>query len=593
MNPISKLVARVRRRGGDSGLTLVELMISIVILGLVTSATVVALYSSLSSSNHITQRLRESNDAQIISAWLVRDAQAAGGTNPTSGAVDSTLGVTLNSGGGCATAGTPVVSFRWVDRTATTADTKVSAYSTDGTNLVRSQCVNGGAASVATLGQHVASATASCAPAANCPGLPTSVTVTITEAADSVTPTATFTYDLTASLRPDAHGLPTASNNLPVPLLALGASTCAGGDATGVAVTGSGSVAISGAAIINSSGISGCPAMHMQGGNNTEFAAGSLSILSPGVCNAQGGVTCPTPIPMATPLVDPLAGLLVPAVNCGGSNPATLNGAPLTVHPVDTTLSGAIANGVHVFCGNLTLGNTSTSVGGGALLYMPTGTVNVTGDATIEPMTAGPWANVAFWKAVGNTTAMSMNGGESISSTRGIFYAPSTVLSVSGGSDVSVQALIVQALLVGGNGTNVVLGSGTPVPVTTTTAPGPATTTTTVPGPTTTTTAPPPTTTVPPLTINDQGNITVARQTNFTVLIGFAGGASPYTCSIASTRLTGSGNDNVSNLACAIVGSNVRVTGRTANKTESFTLTVAVFDSGGRSATDSFMLASP
>ena len=83
------------RRAGDRGFTLIELLVAITLLGLVTGALTAVFLTAINGTQAGAERVRESNDAQLIAAFLTRDAQAAGGTNPATGSVDTTLGVSL------------------------------------------------------------------------------------------------------------------------------------------------------------------------------------------------------------------------------------------------------------------------------------------------------------------------------------------------------------------------------------------------------------------------------------------------------------------------------------------------------------------
>src|SRR3954453_20952951 len=106
-----------RDRPCEAGITLVEVLVSVVIISLLTGALASVFVTAMNDSRPTLQRLRESNDAQVIAAFLIRDAQAAGGSSPLSGAKDPTLGVSTGGSAACAT-GTPVVEFSWLDRSA-------------------------------------------------------------------------------------------------------------------------------------------------------------------------------------------------------------------------------------------------------------------------------------------------------------------------------------------------------------------------------------------------------------------------------------------------------------------------------------------
>jgi prepilin-type N-terminal cleavage/methylation domain-containing protein len=84
---MSKAVARVAtwlrsRLSADGGFTLVEVVISVSLLGLITGAATTSMITATNGARMTSQRAHESTDAQLISAFLVRDAQAAGGSKP-------------------------------------------------------------------------------------------------------------------------------------------------------------------------------------------------------------------------------------------------------------------------------------------------------------------------------------------------------------------------------------------------------------------------------------------------------------------------------------------------------------------------------
>jgi prepilin-type N-terminal cleavage/methylation domain-containing protein len=110
-----------RRTRSERGYTLTEMIIVIVILGLITGALTGTMLTALNGHKVTTQRVKESADAQIIAGFLVRDAQAAGGSNPATGAVDPTIGgVSLTDNGGCSTTGTLLIRFKWTDELSST-----------------------------------------------------------------------------------------------------------------------------------------------------------------------------------------------------------------------------------------------------------------------------------------------------------------------------------------------------------------------------------------------------------------------------------------------------------------------------------------
>lgn len=109
----------------DSGVTLVELLVAIVLLGIILVPLGNALYSFLRNTNATSDRLAESHDAQIATAYFAQDVQSIGvrswGTSPFSfvSSVETT-GVTATTGTyqcGPATDPNPVIRMAWDDPT--------------------------------------------------------------------------------------------------------------------------------------------------------------------------------------------------------------------------------------------------------------------------------------------------------------------------------------------------------------------------------------------------------------------------------------------------------------------------------------------
>ena len=112
--------ARVPAHGSESGMTLVEVVISVVLLSMITGAVAAAFITGFNGVRPSQQRVRESNDAQVIASFLVRDAQSAGGSNPNTGTGDASLGVSSPGSAPDCTgpSGTVVMRFAWREYTA-------------------------------------------------------------------------------------------------------------------------------------------------------------------------------------------------------------------------------------------------------------------------------------------------------------------------------------------------------------------------------------------------------------------------------------------------------------------------------------------
>lgn len=214
----------------ESGITLVELLVSVVILSMITGALGMAFVTGIKAWGPTSSRVLESNDAQVIASYLVRDAQSAGGTNVQTLKREGNLGVFSNASSCTGPAGDVVVQFAWQDRPST--DRIVANYFLDSATdeLVRKTCVGTDDRGALPLATHVESVSVQCITGADpptaCPTspstalLPDVVLMTVTQTTDPSNPA--FTYTLTASLRPEDQAAPTAATDTTAALFALG-----------------------------------------------------------------------------------------------------------------------------------------------------------------------------------------------------------------------------------------------------------------------------------------------------------------------------------------------------------------------------------
>ncbi len=204
---------RPARHRRDRGFTLVELVISLVLSAIVIGVTTSAMLTSMNAADSTVAQIADSTDATLVSAYLIRDAQAAGGVDPATGtqAVDVGVSIAPTVAGwqGCEQSGDLVVRFSWYDRQAGSATPVVVTYALgpDGA-LTRRVCERGTTVDV-IVGSHVSAASASCAPVADCTGVPETVTLSMTGSNDR----APLTSSLTASLRGDVQETPTITNS--------------------------------------------------------------------------------------------------------------------------------------------------------------------------------------------------------------------------------------------------------------------------------------------------------------------------------------------------------------------------------------------
>lgn len=461
---------RARTRRTQAGYTLIELIVAITILGAITGAITATFLTANNANADVSERIHESNDAQLTAAFWTADAQAAGGVNPVTGTTDPGLGVFTTGDGGCNLGGGALaVGFKWKEwasrDSSTTADTFVTrvaayVYRAGTAELERRTCADGATTGVVTLATRVASLpTTSCDPIASCPGLPNTVSITVTETNDPQTAPSPYTFTLSATVRPDAQTLPGTGNSAGSPLLALGTSTCSGGT-TGLSVSGNSTVVVNGQAAVNATDVGACTAMSANG--SIQYSADGTSLVPGGTCS---GNRCPPTTTDATRLGDPFASLPVPpGANCSGSgNPAQVAGRfqPGTYRSA-VTLNGPLDPGTYVFCSTVQFSGTVT--GTGVFLYfMGTSAVNISGnvDISLSAPLAGDYAGVLIWNST--TTAVSIAGNGSSKLYNGVLYAPKADVTLAGTADMYIGMIVAKRILFSGTGiTGITNGSVTP-----------------------------------------------------------------------------------------------------------------------------------
>jgi prepilin-type N-terminal cleavage/methylation domain-containing protein len=151
-------------RDRDGGFTLVELLVTIVILGVIALPLANVVINYFLNSSTATARMGESHDEQIAATYWQQDVSSLGvrgaydsasGTFPTQSSVNTTLPCTLPSG-------TLVISLSWNQYDASGNATSVAAaYLKQGTSLIRVHCTGSTVDSTATVAHDLA-ATPTC-----------------------------------------------------------------------------------------------------------------------------------------------------------------------------------------------------------------------------------------------------------------------------------------------------------------------------------------------------------------------------------------------------------------------------------------------
>lgn len=109
---------RSRRPRGDGGFTLIELVLSVAILGVVSAALVGVMFQYLRTTSDTSARLTESTDQQFISTYWQNDVSSLGRRSldlaTATFSTDQSVFVGPGGPGGCGdSVGSVVVSFAW------------------------------------------------------------------------------------------------------------------------------------------------------------------------------------------------------------------------------------------------------------------------------------------------------------------------------------------------------------------------------------------------------------------------------------------------------------------------------------------------
>ncbi len=144
---------------GDDGLTLPEVLMTVIMLGVIMSAIAGALLVTIGPDQQATDRLVASHDGQLLALHLPQDLQSA---DPT--VADTAPGVTIACSG--TVAGTNVLRLSWNQQTTSYAVSYRTVPVDDKWQLVRYACTNAGPVSRLVVAHDLADGTSASAFAA-------------------------------------------------------------------------------------------------------------------------------------------------------------------------------------------------------------------------------------------------------------------------------------------------------------------------------------------------------------------------------------------------------------------------------------------
>ncbi len=477
-------------RRGDEGITIVELLVAFVLLGMITGLIATAFLQSVRTSSAASDRVVRSNDAQFIASFLVRDAASAGGFGADNAAVADQFGMGLSpgvkiataAGGFCGDAGAaPLVRFEWIERSAGGVSTRtVANYGRSGDELIRRFCTQPVAAgstaseSGGAIGHYVSAASVTCVPVCgtgNVVPVPESVTLSITEIQNPDTEPTPFTFSVTGFLRTGGNGFGVSQQT--APFIALGipstGATCPAGApprTSGLGISTGGDLTVYGIAAIDSN----ATAAATCGVAAQMPSAGSLLATQTMVLNGGTCVNCPATVALPAPIADPYAGLTPPTYDCnsGPNTPSGNSGGtynPGTYRtPLSITFSVSELNpGVYILCQGMAV-NVSILTAGeadeGVLLYFAGGTLNIqSGIIQIHglPSNHPTYPHMLLWQPNAST------GGDVIlrsgllfnNDYDGVLYAPNSQVRMDTGlgfEEATVRSIVARNVFLGPNG---------------------------------------------------------------------------------------------------------------------------------------------
>ena len=449
--------------GHEGGFTLVELLVAIVIEAIIIGALGMAFVGILNGTNSVNQSLSRSGRRTDAAAYIISDARNSSG--PETSLTTST----------CADASPPVaggslvVQFSWSTTASTTGATTstVVGYFLSGHTLMRRQCNNNVLVSDNIVASNVSSVGVACSPNADCSGNPTTITVTITETADSNG--AAYVYSLTGTFRQAiSSGTPAGPSN-PQSVVLLGAGTTCSGSTNTIDISGSGAMRVYGAAYINPANGTSCKSMSLS--NSGTWQAGSTNIITGGSCAASGGSTCPTVTPFSPAITDPYSGLTAPSTSglpsqtgCTGSQSSQT--AQPGLYSSGFNLGGGntctLASGIYVVQNGFNVGNGATlkTGTGGVLIYLMSGQFSINGGAnvTFTAMTSAAYSGLVLWQAAADTQAISFSNGGALV-FNGAIYGPKAQLQITGNAQTPIVTALVVATIALSNSGGITVGS--------------------------------------------------------------------------------------------------------------------------------------
>jgi len=443
----------------DSGFTLIEVLIVVVVLPLVIGAIALGFITLLQNKNATSQRFSDSHDAQITSALFVRDVKSADTVSTSSvsicGKTSYLVGFSwssLNSSGTSVTN----ASVYTINTTAGTIDRTACGPHPDSTSVVHNSIPVSGATTITScpatgvgVGATKCAVTSGAANAAVTVSCGDGTTTCANGGATATTPTTTnsgvksvalnvleatskFTFNVNASpseWNSGFVGVPGGgSGNLPA-LELIGTSSSAS-----LSGSASCSLTVNGVASFDSTT---SPSVDLGNNGSLTATGGVYTVADP---PASGGTVNSPSTTQGPPLGDPYVTLTPPSTSDAGVHVESAN----NWSPV------GVLDGIYIVQNGMKLASGAVVTTGpdGVLIYVTGGDVDLTGGASVSlTKPVAKYSPIVLWMA--NAGTVTLGGTGTLDTIGGTVYVPNGTVSLQGGGNgggVSAGAIVTKTL---------------------------------------------------------------------------------------------------------------------------------------------------
>ncbi len=446
----------------DSGFTLIEVLVVVVALPLVIGAIALGFITLLQNKDATQQRISDSHDAQIASAFFVRDVKSADTVSTSSVSICSKTSYLVGfSWSSLTSSGASVTnsSVYTINATAGTIDRTFCQSTSNSVTVVHNSIpVSGGTtigscpASGVGAGATKCAVTNGAANAAVTVSCGNGTTTCANSGATATTPSTTnsgvksvalnvleatsgFTFNVNASpseWNSGFAGTPGGGSGTLPALELIGTNSSAS-----LSGSGSCSLTVNGVASFDSTT---SPSVSLSNNGSVTATGGIYTVSNP---PASGGTVTSPSTTQGPPLGDPYATLTAPSTSDAGVHvESASNWSPV-----------GVLDGVYIVQNGMKLASGAVVTTGpdGVLIYVTGGNVDLTGGASVsltKPVTSPKnYSPIVLWMA--NAGTVNLGGTGALDTIGGTVYVPLGTVSLSGGGSgggVSAGAIVTKTL---------------------------------------------------------------------------------------------------------------------------------------------------